>query len=105
MMRNPSVVEPPVFAFEEGSYEVNETAGTVRIGVVKQSGEIISGESVTLDVTPRQGSGQIRGAGVYFVCTFCVFVCACMRVCVRTCVCVCGCGGCPCAHKYIRMCG
>ena len=70
---NSSVVEPPVFTFEEGSYEVNETDGTVRIGVVKKSGDIISGESVTIDVTPRQGSGRIGGAGVYCVC-----VCVCV---------------------------
>ena len=71
---NPSVVVPAVFTFEEGSYEVNETAGTVRIGVVKKSGSIVSGESVTLNVTPRQGSGQIRGACEYCVC-LCVSCC------------------------------
>ena len=78
---NPSVVVPPVFAFEEGSYEVNETAGTVRIGVVKKSGDIIRGESVTLNVTPRQGSRQRDGAGV----------CVCVRACACVCACACMC--------------
>ena len=75
---NPSVV---VFTFEEGSYEVNETAGTVRIGVVKKSGDIKSGESVILNVTPRQGSRQIGGA-----CVYCVCVCVCVRA--RVCACM-----------------
>ena len=35
---------------------------------MKKSGDIISGESVTIDVTPRQGSGRIGEAGVYCVC-------------------------------------
>ena len=90
---NTFIVEPPVFAFDEGSYEVNEAVGTVRIGVVKQFGDIISGsgdiiieDSVTIDVKPRQGSGQIRGAGVYCVCV-CVCVCVYVSalVCVRMC--------------------
>ena len=86
------IVVPPVFVFEKEKYEVNETAGTVRIGVVKQSGNVINGQSVTLNVTPRQVSGLRSGAGVYVysVCVcVCVCVCACMRACVRACMHVC----------------
>ena len=57
------IVEPLVFSLERDRYEVNETAGTVRIGVVKTSGNIPSGESVTLAVTPSEGAGQVEGAG------------------------------------------
>ena len=52
-----------MFNLEKERYEVNETDATVRIGVVKTSGNIRSGERVTVTVTPRQGSGVISGAG------------------------------------------
>ena len=96
-----------MFVFERDRYEVNEAAGTVRIGVVKQSGAIISGESVTIDVTPRQGSGQNGGAGVYCVCVCaCVHMCACMSVCVRACVRVCVCVSfvCICMSACVGVC-
>ena len=98
-----------MFVFERDRYEVNEAAGTVRIGVVKQSGAIISGESVTIDVTPRQGSGQNGGAGVYCVCV-CVCMCAhvcvheCVRACVRACVCVCVSFVCICMSACVGVC-
>ena len=64
---NLCVVEPCVFSLEKDRYHVNETDGTVRIGVVKTSGSIPSGESVMVTVTPREGAGQVEGAGVYLV--------------------------------------
>ena len=101
---NTFIVDPPVFVFENGSYEVNETAGTVRIGVVKKSGDIISGESVTLDVTPRQGSRQIGGACVYCVCVcVCVFVCVCVCMCVCVCACVCVRGHVSCVQAHVSV--
>ena len=54
-----------VFALEKDEYFVNETAGVVRIGVVKKSGSIGAGQSITVVVTPTQGSGTTQGAGTY----------------------------------------
>lgn len=54
-----------VFALEKDEYFVNETAGVVRIGVVKKSGSIDAGQSITVVVTPMQGTGATQGAGTY----------------------------------------
>ena len=54
-----------VFALEKEEYFVNETAGVVRIGVVKKAGSIDVGQSITVVVTPTQGTGSTDGAGVY----------------------------------------
>jgi uncharacterized protein with FMN-binding domain len=55
-------VEPCVFSLEKDRYDVNETDGKVWVGVVKKSGNIPSGESVTITVTPREGAGQVERA-------------------------------------------
>lgn len=51
------------FSLEKDEYTVNETAGVVRIGVVKTSGSVEAGQSVTVVVTPMQGTGSRGGAG------------------------------------------
>ena len=53
------------FALEMDEYTVNETAGIVSIGVVKQSGSIGAGQSITVVVTPMQGTGTRGDAGMY----------------------------------------
>ena len=54
-----------VFALERDEYFVDETAGVARIGVVKQSGSIDAGQSITVVVTPTEGTGPNQGAGMY----------------------------------------
>ena len=54
-----------MFALEKDEYFVNETAGVARIGVVKKSGSIDAGQSITVVVTPTQGTGTTQGAGRY----------------------------------------
>ena len=62
-----AITEPDMinFALEMDEYTVNETAGIVSIGVVKQSGSIGAGQSITVVVTPMQGIGTSGDAGMY----------------------------------------
>ena len=54
-----------MFALEREEYFVDETAGVARIGVVKKSGSIDAGQSITVVVTPTEGTGPNQGAGMY----------------------------------------
>lgn len=53
-----------VFALEREEYFVDETAGVARIGVVKKSGSIDAGQSITVVVTPTEGTDPNQGAGM-----------------------------------------
>ena len=54
-----------MFALEREEYFVNETAGVARIGVVKKSGSIDAGQSITVVVMPTDGTGPNQDAGMY----------------------------------------
>ena len=56
------------FSFEVDSYSVNESKVSVMVGVKKKSGVV--SETITLIVTPMQGTGQRNSTGQQiFVCS------------------------------------